>query len=509
MTRGFNSVEHADPTALAAGVALMFWLLLVGGCGREGEESENRPRPTPGTSRELAVQSATAPGRVVVVTPAARPASKPTGPLAPGTTCVTAECHAAFAAAAQVHAPVAERACSACHKDDVGGHRFPLKRASAADSCTFCHAVSGTASHQHKALEQGCLTCHDPHASRAKFLLKADTVEQLCRTCHETPTKRFAHRPFADGQCTLCHQPHEADNVKLLRGGAGANHCFTCHADLKTALASARHVHKPAARDCNDCHSPHATDEPHLLSAPVERTCSRCHAPVAKHAAATTVKHAAMTADRSCLNCHAPHLADYRPLMRERMDRVCLTCHDQPLKAADGHTVAAMANVLTKSKFLHGAIRAGDCSSCHDAHGAAEHALLVRAFPDSSYARFEVNKYALCFQTCHSKEIALARRTTSVTNFRDGDLNLHYLHVNRDEKGRSCKTCHALHGSNLPNHMAGEVAFERSGWAMPVGFEKLTTGGSCAPGCHAPRTYDRAKTPTSAPIPAPALGGVP
>ena len=509
MTHGSTNFDHADPTALAAVVALLLWFLLIGGCGREGDEPEHRSGSAPGASRELAVQSTTAPGRATVLTPAARPATKPTGPLPPGTTCVTAECHATFAAAPQVHAPVADRACGTCHQDDAGGHRFPLKRASATDTCTFCHTVSGTMSHQHKALEQGCLTCHDPHASRAKFLLKADTVEQLCRTCHETPLKRFAHRPFADGQCTLCHQPHEADNVKLLRGGAGASHCFTCHADLKTSLASARDVHKPAVRDCNACHSPHATDQPHLLGAPVEQTCIRCHESVAKHSAGAIVKHAAMTADRSCLNCHAAHLADHRPLMPARMDQVCLTCHDKPLKAADGHTVAPMADLLTKSKFLHGAIRAGDCSSCHDAHGAAEHSLLVRAFPDSSYARFDVKQYALCFQTCHSKEIVLTARTTSLTNFRDGDVNLHFAHVNRDEKGRSCKTCHAIHGSNLPNHMAGDVAFERSNWAMPIGFEKMATGGSCAPGCHAPRAYDRAKAPTSAPSTRPALGGVP
>jgi predicted CXXCH cytochrome family protein len=225
--------------------------------------------------------------------------------------------------------------------------------------------------------------------------------------------------------------------------------------------------------------------------------------------AAANVKHAAMTDERSCLNCHAPHLADHKPLMRRRMDHVCLTCHDKPLEAADGRTVAAMANVLTKSKFLHGAIRAGECSACHDAHGAAEHALLVGAFPDSSYARFDVNKYALCFKSCHSPEIVLTKRTTSLTNFRDGEVNLHYLHVNRDEKGRSCKTCHAIHGSDLPNHMAGEVAFERSGWAMPVGFEKMSNGGSCAPGCHAPKQYDRTRVPTTAPSTRPAIGGLP
>jgi hypothetical protein len=87
--------------------------------------------------------------------------------------------------------------------------------------------------------------------------------------------------------------------------------------------------------------------------------------------------------------------------------------------------------------------------------------------------------------------MVLEEKTASLTNFRDGDRNLHFVHVNRDDKGRSCKTCHAIHGSNLPNHMASEVPFEGSNWSMPIEFEKTTGGGKCAPGCHVPKTYTR------------------
>jgi hypothetical protein len=80
--------------------------------------------------------------------------------------------------------------------------------------------------------------------------------------------------------------------------------------------------------------------------------------------------------------------------------------------------------------------------------------------------------------------------------------------VNRSEKGRSCASCHSIHGSNLPNHMASEVPFERSGWAMPIGFEKLSDGGSCAPGCHAPRSYSRTR-PSTAPTIEPTTRDVP
>jgi hypothetical protein len=101
----------------------------------------------------------------------------------------------------------------------------------------------------------------------------------------------------------------------------------------------------------------------------------------------------------------------------------------------------------------------------------------------------------------------LQPKTTTLTGFRDGDKNLHYLHVNRDDKGRSCRSCHDIHGSNLPKHLASAVPFEGSSWAMPIEFEQTKDGGSCAPGCHKPRSYSRL-TPTTLPTTLPTTRGV-
>jgi predicted CXXCH cytochrome family protein len=182
------------------------------------------------------------------------------------------------------------------------------------------------------------------------------------------------------------------------------------------------------------------------------------------------------------------------------MDKTCLSCHDKPLVAADGHTIPNMKPVIAGSRFLHGPIRSGDCSGCHDPHGARFPNLLDAAFPKTFYARFDLGRYQLCFN-CHDSAMVLQPRTTSLTNFRDGDVNLHYVHVNRDDKGRSCKTCHAVHGSNLPNHMASQVPFEGSSWAMPIEFEKRPEGGACSPGCHVPRTYTPGPTTAPATMP--------
>ena len=63
--------------------------------------------------------------------------------------------------------------------------------------------------------------------------------------------------------------------------------------------------------------------------------------------------------------------------------------------------------------------------------------VLKKPFPATFYMPYKTENYALCFD-CHNKDIALNQFTTKLTDFRNGDLNLHYLHVNKDPKGRSC-----------------------------------------------------------------------
>jgi predicted CXXCH cytochrome family protein len=422
------------------------------------------------------------------------PAPKPSAPLPSETSCISAECHSTYARAKYIHGPVSAKACDACHEADVGGHKYPLKRDATA-TCTYCHVVSGSMTHQHRALEQGCTSCHRPHESQTKYLLKTDTVERLCATCHEVPLKKFAHGPFARGECTLCHLPHQADNPKLLRGGDGPNHCLACHKEMGQKLASASHVHKPAGQSCTTCHSPHAADFDHQLKLSVQQTCLGCHEKVKKQVAQASVAHGAMLSEKQCGNCHDAHASNEPQLLKQRMDQVCMGCHNKPLAATDGHTIPSMKPSVTDAKFKHGPVQSGDCSGCHQAHGGQRADLLVRTFPPTFYTNFAIEKYDLCFG-CHQRDLVMMQKTGNLTNFRNGNMNLHYVHVHRDEKGRTCKTCHAVHGSDLPKHMAGEVPFEGSNWPMPIQYEQTSEGGRCSPGCHKPREYNRSAATT-------------
>jgi hypothetical protein len=97
----------------------------------------------------------------------------------------------------------------------------------------------------------------------------------------------------------------------------------------------------------------------------------------------------------------------------------------------------------------------------------------------------------------------LKEKGAGLTRFRNGEVNLHWLHVNR-EKGRTCRACHEVHASKNPFHIRDAVPFGSKGWLIEIKFKQTTNGGSCSPGCHSDKTYDRgdsAPAPPAAPTP--------
>jgi predicted CXXCH cytochrome family protein len=423
------------------------------------------------------------------------PAPRPTGPLAPGTSCVSSGCHATLNTGRVVHGVAREAEhCTVCHDADQGGHIYPMRRPGS-EGCTFCHAeVVGHRIHAHGATGLDCLTCHEPHASEHVSLLRASSVAALCGTCHPPDAMAVSHPPYADGACTACHEPHESDFPLLLRGGERAEHCYLCHEEIHDALVGASVIHSPATEDCGICHEPHGSAHAHVLKQPIEENCFSCHQEIERMIADVSAPHGAVSLDGKCANCHDAHASNRPMLLKARQDELCLECHDTAIEAVDGRTIPDMSASIRDREFLHGPVKAGECSACHKVHGGSHSRLLAEEFTESFYTSFDIKHYALCFQ-CHEDELVTEPRTAALTDFRDGDLNLHYLHVHRDEKGRTCRACHEMHGSNLPSHIAETVPFGESGWALPIGFEKTDTGGSCAPGCHKAMSYDRF-TPT-------------
>lgn len=411
-------------------------------------------------------------------------------------TCITSECHATMKEVKYVHGPVAADECIICHGESPQHADNPKKHKFAEISniqakCFECHDPFPQKKLTHSPVEEGeCLACHSPHGSQFKFQLLKKSGD-LCFECHdeELVADKFVHGPAAVGGCVACHDPHTADYEKNLRA-EGPDLCFMCHVDKAEAFNSSEYVHTPVSEDCTKCHDPHSAPKEFMLASDSPDLCLECHTEKQEQLAAASVKHGALEMERSCLNCHDAHMSNIAVnLLMEPLD-LCISCHNKEYKRLDGKSIMDMKEWLAENTDHHGPIKQKDCSGCHNPHGSANFRILREPYPATFYNSFSVENYNLCF-SCHEKTIVLNPETTKLTNFRNGNMNLHFKHVNKPIKGRTCRACHETHASNFPKHIREAVPF--GAWELPVNFDKTETGGSCTPGCHKIKKYDRVK----------------
>ncbi|RMI02435.1 MAG: hypothetical protein D6681_10400, partial [Calditrichaeota bacterium] len=226
-----------------------------------------------------------------------------------------------------------------------------------------------------------------------------------------------------------------------------------------------------------------------LSAARISEMCFDCHDEIEDRLDNNPVVHQAIREAKQCISCHNPHSSPRRKLLRKALPELCFTCHNGKPTDTASRPVRSL-NLRYKILFaqsVHEPAADGDCLDCHEPHAAPRHDLLSENFPGGNYAPGKVDTFSLCFD-CHDPEMIEEPTTREYTNFRDGDRNLHYVHVTR-EKGRSCRNCHDLHGSDQPHLIATEVPFGK--WKMPIRYEASQQGGSCLPGCHERREYRR------------------
>lgn len=306
----------------------------------------------------------------------------------------------------------------------------------------------------------------------------------------------WTHAPYAAGECSVCHERGDPRNPgKLSRPGNEL--CFGCHDEFQAILARP-HRHAPAVRSCTACHNAHDAKQRKLLHAEAGALCARCHPAVEEAAQRSRVKHAALSEGQKCMNCHNPHATNVEKLLVQLPFDLCVSCHAvDGLKDDGGRALTNFKKWLGENKEWHAPVAAKDCSSCHVPHGGQHFRLLVSEYPPEFYAPYDAKNYQLCFG-CHNDEAVKVAETDVLTGFRDGKRNLHYVHVNKSDRGRTCRACHEVHASRQAHHIRDGVPYGSKGWVLKINYTKTPGGGSCARTCHDTKGYERKGTPERA-----------
>ncbi len=362
----------------------------------------------------------------------------------------------------------------------------------------------------HEPFKMGaCELCHVSAGAKPGKLIEK-RVEDLCYKCHKVRYgNKVNHKPVKDGRCTDCHDPHQSNLNNLIKGKTVNDLCLKCHKPgnkkkiKKIVNMGGTYKHKPAEKSCVECHEAHSGRFKSLLKDDGKMNlCLDCHSRLEKHVDMkkwikdVKYKHGAVNdSKRKCLECHDPHSTNHKGILKKQQVKMCLSCHDKVVKSdEDGYELMNMAEHLKKNPNWHKPIKdvkkEGGCAACHNPHGSNHFSILRRSYTTDFYTDVgRVKKDFICFK-CHEVKKITEKLTDNdkVTKFRDGKVNLHFLHVN-DKKGRACRVCHDEHASKYPHLIRRYTEF--GGIKFPMRYVGGESGGSCQPACHKKYEYDR------------------
>jgi len=302
-----------------------------------------------------------------------------------------------------------------------------------------------------------------------------------------------AHAPFEAGDCKLCHTNSDPKQPGPLIKPV-TTLCLGCHEEFQGVLKRA-HPHPPAQTACTNCHNPHNANYPKMLLQETGQLCTGCHKKIAEVMTSASVPHKALSSGTKCLNCHNPHAGEIERLLVLLPFDLCLSCHNvDTMMGANGKKLQNMKAWLENNPDWHGPIKHKDCVACHQPHGGNQFRLLDGNYPKEFYAPYDPATYDLCF-TCHKEKAFSTAQTTTLTRFRDGEKNLHFVHLQQPGRGRTCRACHEVHASKQKRHIRDGVPYGSGGWVLKLNYQQTATGGSCQKTCHQERGYANRKAP--------------
>jgi DmsE family decaheme c-type cytochrome len=181
--------------------------------------------------------------------------------------------------------------------------------------CINCHSGDvgiGWHSGPHGADAVACTDCHQSHAA-VDPVTQVATQAKVCADCHQLQRnemlKAFSHPLFEEKMnCTSCHGMHDDFVATELARATVNDTCFQCHADKRGPFLW---EHAPVSEDCGDCHSPHGSNHPGMLTQRAPLLCQSCHSQSGHPAVAYDTAGLATNVPsqfllgQGCLNCHS------------------------------------------------------------------------------------------------------------------------------------------------------------------------------------------------------------
>lgn len=316
----------------------------------------------------------------------------------------------------------------------------------------------------------------------------ARTTGCLASKCHDDlVVGASVHGPVKASGCQICHDGTTAASAKLPAGhpavsklpsdGKGIDStCVLCHESMKSFLnTTTPGAHKAIAdKGCLACHDPHRSQNQKLLKKPLgNETCLQCHASIAKTMTSASHRHSKIFEQQSCSRCHSAHGGTgHASLLRKSVTATCQECHDKGPHAPKT-----------------------ECTSCHAVHGNDSPALLKGRYSEKFHDAFDPQNAELCLK-CHRSDL-ITQPSTRATEFRNGEKNLHHLHLTGNRRVRTCRSCHSPHRTGQEKLIESWVPYNKM--LLPLEFKKTPTGGTCASACHGTLSYDRIQEVKNAP----------
>lgn len=262
--------------------------------------------------------------------------------------------------------------CLSCHEDDAVLVLFKGAHANPTDpngpfghgqlQCEACHGPTGDHAGR---VRRGNERPSPGAVFGAGSPTPVDTQNGLCMNCHTSDTGFGWHgndHDINEIACADCHTSHTAQDPVLVTA-TQPEVCFDCHQQQRTqSLKPYAHPIRQGKMDCGSCHSNHGeTNDLQFVQQTLNDTCFGCHA---EKRGPYLWEHAPVAED--CSNCHNPHGSNHPGMLSMRGPMLCQSCHSQaghPSIPADGDGLPDML----PSQFMLGQ----NCMNCHtQSHGS-------------------------------------------------------------------------------------------------------------------------------------------